>query len=384
MPRQPAHRRDGQHRLRNGLLLASTVVLVAALAAVGAEVAGSHQQPPIPIADAGTTATSPPPTSPPTVTTTSAPAVTTTTAPATTCPLTGAPVPGGGPVPARPALAVKVDNYWAARPQTGLGQADIVFEEPVEGGITRYVAVYQCQEAAVVGPIRSARNIDIGILGQFGQPALAHVGGIDPVIANIEASPLINLDLGVYGSVAQHPSGRLAPYDTYASTSALWGLRPSATTPPAPVFQYSATPASGSDVGTLSIPFSSEADVAWQYDPSTHLYLRSYGSMPDVSANNTQQSATNVVVQFVQVSYGPWSENASGALEVQANLYEEASGAAEVFRDGVEVTGTWSRNGLGQPTQFTSSAGPPIALAPGRTWVELVPSTIPVSTGAPA
>ena len=69
-----------------------------------------------------------------------------------TCPLTGQPVPGGGPVPQRPALAVKVDNYPAARPQSGLDKADVIYEEPVEGGITRYAAVFQCQEATLVGP----------------------------------------------------------------------------------------------------------------------------------------------------------------------------------------------------------------------------------------
>src|SRR5581483_4111884 len=78
------------------------------------------------------------------------------------CPLTGRAAPSGK-VPQRPALAVKVDNYSAARPQSGLDNADIVFEEPVEGGITRFVAIFQCQNAALVGPIRSARNIDIGI-----------------------------------------------------------------------------------------------------------------------------------------------------------------------------------------------------------------------------
>ena len=101
---------------------------------------------------------------PPTTTTSTTAAATD----AATCPLTGSPVPGGGPVPQRPALPVKVTNYATARAQTGLNKADIVFEEPVEGGITRFVAVFQCQDASLVGPIRSARNIDIGILGQFG------------------------------------------------------------------------------------------------------------------------------------------------------------------------------------------------------------------------
>ena len=88
-----------------------------------------------------------------------------------------------------------------------MDKADIVFEEPVEGGITRYAAVFQCQNAPLVGPVRSARNIDIGILGQFGTPLLVHVGGINPVLANIDASPLVNIDLGNYGSHPDPPAG---------------------------------------------------------------------------------------------------------------------------------------------------------------------------------
>ena len=156
--------------------------------------------------------------------TTSTTTTSTTAAPAAvaTCPLTGTPVPGGGPVPQRPALAVKIDNYPAARPQSGMDKADVIFEEPVEGGITRYAAVFQCQDAALVGPVRSARNIDIGILGQLGTPLLVHVGGINPVLANIAASPLVNVDLGNYGRLITHPAGRVAPYSTYSSTAQLW------------------------------------------------------------------------------------------------------------------------------------------------------------------
>ena len=126
------------------------------------------------------------------------------------CPLTGLPAPGGA-VPQRPAMAVKIDNYPAGRPQSGLDKADIVFEEPVEGGITRYAAVFQCQDVALVGPVRSARNIDIGILGQLGNPLLAHVGGINPVLANINASPIVNVDLGASDSLHDPPARPRAP-----------------------------------------------------------------------------------------------------------------------------------------------------------------------------
>jgi len=316
-------------------------------------------------------------------TSTSSSTTTTTAAPAAavTCPLTGTPVPGGGPVPPRPALAVKIDNYPAARPQSGMDKADVVFEEPVEGGITRYAAVFQCQDAPLVGPVRSARNIDIGILGQLGTPLLVHVGGIDPVLANIAASPLVNVDLGNYGSLITHPGGRVAPYSTYSSTAQLWSTHPTLTTPPQPLFTYSSKTPSGTPVTSVGIDFSGTSDVTWKYNPATTAFLRYYnGTTPDTLSDGVQNSAANVIVQYVQISYGPWLENSEGGLEVQADLYPNASGAAEVFRGGTEITGTWSRSSLGSPTQFRSASGAQIPLQPGQTWVELVPNTITATT----
>lgn len=301
----------------------------------------------------------------------------TTAKPAPACPLTGLPVPGGAAVPARPALAVKVDNYPTARPQSGLDKADVIYEEPVEGGITRYAAVFQCQDAASVGPVRSARNIDIGILGQLGNPLLAHVGGIPPVLANIDASPIVNVDLGENGSIITHPAGRYAPYDTYSSTAQMWGTHPTMATPPQPLFGYSTTPPAGTPVASVNINFSSTSNVTWTYNPTTSQFERFYnGTTPDTLADGTQNAAANVVVQYVHISYGPWLENSEGGLEVQADLYPDASGQAQVFRNGVEITGTWQRSALGSPTQFLTAAGTPITLQPGQTWVELVPDTI--------
>src|SRR5664280_3756903 len=107
-------------------------------------------------------------------------------APVATCPLTGAPAPRGT-VPARPALAVKIGNYPDDLPSSGLNQADVVFEEPVEGAITRIVAVFQCQGASLVGDLRSARQPDAGILSQLSNPLFVHAGGINPVIALLAA-----------------------------------------------------------------------------------------------------------------------------------------------------------------------------------------------------
>jgi hypothetical protein len=303
-----------------------------------------------------------------------------------TCPLTGTPAPGNV-VPARPAVAVKIGNYTGDRPSDGLNQADIVFEEPVEGSYTRLVAVFQCQEAALVGDLRSAREPDIAILSQLSNPLFVHAGGIDPILNLLSEAPIHDENIldGGTGSITINPSGRYAPYDDFTSTAKVWGLLPSDTTPPAPLFTYSPSPPAGSVPGsgaTVHIPFSSEADVTWTWNPATSSYLRAYSGVPDKLVDGTVSSATNVVVMTVGTFTGPWVENSEGAHEVEVTA--TGSGPVVVLRDGVAITGTWSRASVTQPATLTATDGTPISLQPGNTWEELVPQGIPITTTATA
>jgi len=310
---------------------------------------------------------------------------TTTAAPAPACPLTGAPAPGGS-VPARPALGIKIGNYPDDRPSSGLNQADVVFEEPVEGAITRLVAVFQCQNAPLVGDVRSARQPDAGILSQFSNPLFVHAGGIDPVIALMQASPLIdkNLYSGGNGSAIIQQPGRVAPYSTFVNTTTLWALDPTDTTPPAPIFQYATTLPTGSVGGSgasVHIPFSSTSDVTWQWNAATGTYLRFYSGRPDKLLDGAQTAATDVVVMTVPTATGPWVENSEGGHEVDVTA--TGSGPVVVMRNGVAITGTWTRPALGQPATLATTTGIPITLQPGNSWVELAPVGIPVTpTGA--
>jgi len=305
--------------------------------------------------------------------------VTTTAVPAgPVCPLTGTPAPGGK-IADRPALAFKVDNYPTARPWSGIDKADIVFEEPVEGFITRLVAVYQCQEAPLIGPIRSAREADQGIGDLLSHPILIHVGAIDQVTALLDASNLINIDLRYpqYSGIITNPPGRQAPYDTYASTAGGWSLEPKDTTPPAAVFQYSPTKPQGLPDNTLSIDFSSTSDEAWTYHGNTNSYTLSYADtgpalVQQPSGQLTQISTTNIVVQVVNYTLGPWVENSQGGLEVMVD--PTGTGPLEVLRDGVFIRGTWSRASLSSPLQLRTTSGAPIDLRPGTTWVDVVPT----------
>jgi len=305
------------------------------------------------------------------------PVVTTTSPSGPVCPLTGLPAPGGQ-VPQRPALAVKIDDYPQARPQSGLAQADIVFDEPVEGLITRFAAVFQCQSPTLVGPIRSARAVDLQILDQLSRPILVHVGGIDPVLSMLRSGNLLDYDLRTHGSIVQTVPGRYAPYDTYISAAAGWGLDPGYKTPPAALFSYSTTTPSGTPTTSIHIPFSGTNDVHWTWNASSGRWLLSYGGVPALVAGGGQISTTNIVVQRVHVTYGPWLENDVGGLEVQSQL--TGSGPLTVLRNGVAITGTWQRASLHDPTTLIASDGSPIALDPGQTWVEIVPTTVAMTT----
>lgn len=295
------------------------------------------------------------------------------------CPLTGAPAPGGGSPPQRPPLAFKVDNYPTARPQTGLNKADVIFEEPVEGGITRLVAVFQCQQGGLVGPLRSARYPDLGIADLLSRPIFAHVGGIDPILALIRSGNLVDRDLRGW-NITQHPPGRVGPYDTYATTAATWGTLPDDHTPPAPVFTYGPA-AGGSPVSQVHIPFSWASDETWTWSASTSSWHLAYSGVAATNADGTPVTATNVVVQTVQTTLGPWAENSLGAREVEVNA--TSGGKVLVLRNGQAISGTWSRASLSAPLRLATAAGAPLHLAPGATWVAMVPSQIPV-TSTPA
>jgi hypothetical protein len=296
-------------------------------------------------------------------------------------------------VPDRPALAVKVDNYSLgpapaeARPQSGLDYADVIFEEQVEGSITRYAAVFQCREApSTVGPVRSARWTDIQMLSQLGHPILVHVGGITPVLDLIEQSRLVNVDLIDNPQLETNPPGRYAPYDTYTTTQAVWAQEKRLKTPPAPIFTFSSKAPAGESVTQVHLDWSATSDIYWRWDQHTGTWLRFYNVsspsspnvQPDVLTDGVQNQAQNVIVQEVNITYGPWLENSEGGLEAESHIVDN-SGKVYVFRSGKMIVGTWSAGAAGTPTKYLDAAGKPIAMALGRTWVEVYPDTAPVA-----
>ncbi|HVC25945.1 MAG TPA: DUF3048 domain-containing protein [Acidimicrobiales bacterium] len=302
------------------------------------------------------------------------------------CPLTDTRAPGGV-VPRRPAIAVKIGNEpQGARPQSGLNEADVVYDTPAEGGIMRYMAIYQCNSASSIGPTRSLRWVDWHILAMYRHlPLLVHAGGIIPDVSALDALRYVkdvNL-LSTFASDGTRITSRVAPDNLYTSTAAVWASFPNEKAPPAPVFHYSTTvPAGAKAAKSIEINFSAGTDSVWTWNAPTATWLHSYaGAGPDVDAlTNAQVSTTNVVVQIVKYQLGPYSESPGGSGDVESVL--TGTGSGYLLRDGKEIPVTWHRPTESSMTTFTGAHGAPVALAPGRTFVEIVLDTTAAQKGA--
>ena len=302
------------------------------------------------------------------------------------CPLTDTPAPGGL-APSRPALAVKIGNEpQGARPQSGLNAADIVYDTPAEGGVMRYVAVYQCNNATAIGPTRSVRYVDWHIIRQFVRPILGYANGIIPDVNVVDASKwissadlLTNAATATYRTIDRHP-----PDNLFTSTAKLYGLFPTATTPPPPVFRYSTTtPAGAKPVSHAQINFSYDTNVVWTWSGSdwTHGYANGSSIVPDLdNLSNTQVTTDNVVIETVKYHFGRWPESPGSTGDVESQTL--GSGPGYILRNGTVTSVTWHRHSLINPDTFTNASGQPVALAPGRTWVEMLLNTTAKIPGA--
>jgi DUF3048 family protein len=305
-------------------------------------------------------------------------------------PLVGLTGKQNAPFTTRPALAVKIENTPDARPQSGLEGADIVYEELVEGGITRFIAIFQSSNARNLGPIRSVRPEDADILREY-HAALAFSGGARYVISLIQGTPgifMINETRG--GTAYRRVRFRPSPHNLYSSTAALWArIGTRAGGPPAQYFQYAVTPPaitptpsasptaspSPTDIvrsGTrVAINYSSATYTArWRYDSVTKRYLRFEGTIPHRTASGKQLSAKNVLLMFVRTHESTHRDAAGNTTPIATMI---GRGTVVLFRDGVRIVGKWSRPTAADRTTFTTTTGAPLLLAPGNTWIQLVP-----------
>lgn len=269
------------------------------------------------------------------------------------------------PMSAGTVLAVKIDNVRAARPQTGLEAADIVYAEQVEGGLSRLMAVYATRLPEAVGPVRSARESDLELLRQFDEPTLAFSGAQRKLLPLIDRAPLHaespeSAESGAY----YRGTDKAAPHNLYLRPERLLGTAPGAdalTTG----FRYGAAPAGGTPEDSRTVRFPS-ARFTFTWSADRHGWLVSMDGTPTVTTDGKRVATPTVVVQYVQV-------RESGFHDVLGNnspyTRTVGSGRAQVLRDGRAFDVEWRRGSATEGTDFTTANGSAVNFAKGQVWV---------------
>lgn len=323
-------------------------------------------------------------------------------------PLTGEVVDSEAEI-ARRALAVKIENDPAARPQSGLVDAELVWEELVEGGVTRFICIYLAHESGMLGPNRSVRPSDIDIT-YFLEPLLVCSGGAPLIMSMVRSSGMMYLEED--GTHFWRDRNRRAPHNLYTNTEKLRAYLVSRGDVFGKVVQsglsfYSEEEAQslleaikrdaggepdGEETGQgteaeaesafsalpsatdIAIAYLASCAVSYRYDVGRNLYLRYMQNKPHTDlVTGAQVAPRNVIVQYVQVT-------PSGLKDVlgadSPNSQVIGSGKCLVFSGGKVLQGTWSKRSRKEPTIFRDLMGYEIKLFPGQTWIHLIPESI--------
>lgn len=285
-------------------------------------------------------------------------------------PVAPAPPPGspftGMPFdPAAPVLAVKIDNDVRARPQAGLTQADLVYVEPVEGGISRLLAVFQSRVPPEVGPVRSVRETDLQTLANFGAPALAFSGEASALRPLVAQAPVVDVSATARPAAYHRDYGRRRPHNLYATTAP---LLPGAGPPRDIGFRFGAVPSGGRPLPVTSVRYS-RTEIGVEWAPVEKRWVFTADGAPLTAAEGGRPGAPTVVLQQVAVRQTA-IRDASGTPSPFAETVGQ--GAAVVLRDGLAFDARWSRPAPPDPTTFTGVDGAPLPFAFGPVWIVLV------------
>lgn len=265
----------------------------------------------------------------------------------------------------KPVLAVKIDNVATARPPTGLGDADIVYVEPVEAGLSRLLAVYGTRQPKTVGPVRSARASDLELLRQFGHPAFAYSGARSSVLDDIRRAPLADVSPAHAGNAYTRRGPHRAPHNLYADPSRLRDRAGQAEPPGDIGFRYGAAPAGGKATKARSVEYKAFR-VGFSWSEQQRRWLVQMDGRAHVTRDGGRSAAATVVVQYVDIEpRGPKDKFGN----VSPYVTTTGDGKATVLRDGKAYDARWSRPRADAGTRYTTAEGKPMRFADGQVWV---------------
>jgi hypothetical protein len=263
-------------------------------------------------------------------------------------------------------LAVKIDNVGSVQfQQTGLNSADLVYVIQVEGGLSRYLAVFDSAHApARVGPVRSARQSDIPLLAAYGHVGLAYSGAISGLLPDLAAANLQNITPA--DASAQFSNGGSDP--TYVDPAHIFAAYPNLAQAKDIGFRFGAAPTGGRAAKSVT---ASMPSASFTFTAAGARWLVSVDGHSATTTDQGRASADNVIVQHVNVVPGKYTDHNAGHPDNEVFSQTTGSGAADFYRDGQVWHGQWSKPTGTSPTDYTVG-GVPMPLTPGHTWIVLV------------
>jgi len=291
--------------------------------------------------------------------------------PTVVSPINGAPVSST----AERVVAVMIDNHGDARPQSGIASAArVVYEAPVEGGITRFMVVFsQNDEVVEVGPVRSARPYFLDWMREYGDALYLHSGGSPAALAELKNSSMFDGNEFWRGSYFWRDAVAIAPHDLYTS-AAKWRQQitdygASRANPAWEGWKFSDVAIEPTDTiipaKSVTIKFAPNYIVRWTFDDVIWRYQRALNGQLVHTRALENVLATTIAIQIVPVKI----LDEAGRLEVGT----VGSGEARVLRDGVLIRGSWKKDSESARTRFYDQTNNEILFASGNIWIEVVP-----------
>lgn len=275
------------------------------------------------------------------------------------------------------AVMVSIENAPRARPQSGLSEASIVYEFLVEGGITRFLALYWSEIPDKIGPIRSLRPYLIHTAREY-DPLLLHAGASPAGFKLLNEVQIEHLDQIFKGSYYWRSNERKTPHNLYTADFMVndylndltgWKYKPRFS------FQqisFFSTGINKDRAEKIVINYWGNYKVFFKYDSDQNNYKRFLNGFdhPHLDSNGRQLKADNIIVQFVDTDI----KDEVGRLRMKL----QGEGKALIFRNGVVVEGEWQKDGTGY-TKFYNNTGKRVNLNPGQTWIQVVPESAVVN-----
>jgi len=287
-----------------------------------------------------------------------------------------------------PILVVKIDDTPAAHPQAGLEDADVVYIEQVEGGLTRLAAVFSSKIPEVIGPVRSARISDLELLEQFGRVAFAYSGAQRKLLPVIAEANLENLGAQRQGrDIYANDPARMAPTAMMLQAKTLMdkvaAKESSIALSKNTGWKFGDSLETGTAISSVKVSWPATSyDVTWSQ--LENRWLLSNRGLPDLAASGFHLGPTTFVIQLVSITPSEYFDKSGGVTPFTATV---GSGKGFILRDGLAIDAVWNRPTAEAGTSWTTPIGEEILFAPGQVWVALTdkqPVFTPVATAISA